>query len=696
MYVNKLQKFRNALRKTSVILVTLGLLFSSYGVYLSTGSTTLAASQTTTVTPTSVPGSDFCKDLTISGTTLYPGGTLTMTAKSTTKNIIHFAYGLYNRDNEYSSSNPKPIYFTPETHYVIVQTTPPTDTNTVTIKYDDVNKPDINFNGSKPTRIQVNAFFTSTDGVFAHSNPECVTYFNVVHSATSPTPTTSPQATKTPTVTSRPSTVPTVAPTSPTATAIPSITPVPGSDFCQDLTVSQTTLYPGGTVTLTAKASNKNITHFSYGLYNRDNEYFPSNPKPIFFTPGKHYVLSQTTTPTDTNSVTLKYSDVNKPDTNANNTFPTRIQVNAFFTSADGVFAHSNPKCVTYFNVVHSNPQTPTPSITPSPTLTPTASPITTSAPSLSPSPTAYPNTQLKICKYEDTNGDGIVNNGEGTIGWNFNYTIDNKTTTVNRNAWNMLVNQGCTISTIPSNKSVTVSEESKVNWIQTAVYADGARIDGSEYTYNSTPDNVKVIWFLNRNLPGATMAPTVTPSPTPTVSNSNYNVTIEKRVDGTRVEGDKVGIQYRIKVKNNSSSRIDELEIRDTLPADFTYDSNTSEGDITANPSIEDVSGDDNRRLLWKNISLESGKELNFGYRTTGKRTDNNFCNDAQVRKNDNILATSQACTRINQSEQKTAVLAATTTRTLPSTGANPWLYSGILLMLTAGFGWRLSKYLE
>ncbi|MDQ3098400.1 MAG: hypothetical protein M3Q44_01505 [bacterium] len=276
-----------------------------------------------------------------------------------------------------------------------------------------------------------------------------------------------------------------------------------------------------------------------------------------------------------------------------------------------------------------------------------------------------------------------------------------------------MLVHQGCVIEEVPSNKTIRVSEESKVDWTQTAVYADGARIDGNTYSYLATSEDIKVIWFLNHTTPGTTPAPTASPTPTPTVSpspsptvsptaspavttsNSNYNITIEKHVDGTRVDGDKVGIQYRVRLKNNGTSRVDNLEIRDTLPPDFTYDANTTEGNITANPSIEDVSGDDNRRILWRNISLDGGQEINFGYRTTGKRTDTNFCNDAQVRRDDNIISTSQACTRINQAGQ-TAVLGVTTTRTLPATGTNPWVYGGLLLILTSVLGWRMSRHAE
>jgi uncharacterized repeat protein (TIGR01451 family) len=226
------------------------------------------------------------------------------------------------------------------------------------------------------------------------------------------------------------------------------------------------------------------------------------------------------------------------------------------------------------------------------------------------------------------------------------------------------------------------------------------------------------VLWFLNYHIsptPTPSPTPTITPTPTPTITptptptitpspsptttviNSSYNVSIEKKVDGTRVDGDKVGIQYRVKVKNTGSNNLNNIQVRDTLPPDFTYDDNTTEGDLTRDPSnIEDVSSsDDNRRIIWNDVSVEAGKEINFGYRTTGKRTDTNFCNSAEARINDNIVATSQACTRIDQSGQ-TVVLAANTTKELPATGTNPIVFIGLILMAASGIGWKLSRHVE
>ncbi len=366
--------------------------------------------------------------------------------------------------------------------------------------------------------------------------------------------------------------------------------------------------------------------------------------------------------------------------------------------------------------IIPSATVTATPTIVPS--ITPTASPSST--PSITPAASPSATTQLKFCKYEDDNGDGVHNNGENTMSWKFFYTIDGQQNIVESHWWHVW-SQGCAIVTVPADKQIEVTEEARQGWRMTAMFADGARADDGLpetnliYRYTSSIDDVKVMWFLNtftpNPVPSSTPAPTatasaspttspsVTPSPSPTpvvtTSNSNYNVTIEKRVDGSRVDGDKVGIQYRVKVKNNSDSNFNNFEVRDTLPPDFTYDQNTTEGDINTNPEIQDVTGDDNRRLVWKVSLLEKGKEINFGYRTTGKKEDKNYCNDAKIEKDGNVVSTSQACVRVDKAGE-VKVLAATTTKTLPSTGAISTTLIGIAMLIVSGFGYKLSKHVE
>ncbi len=720
---------------------------------------------TQSASPTASPNTsqNMCQSLGISSNTVTRNNSVTLTARALHNQVKTFTYGLYNLDNLYSAGNPKPIHFTSGQHAVFTNYVAPTNINTKVINFNDVNKPDMNAGagGVPPTHIQVNAFFTNSSNVFSQPDPKCVVNFTLVQA----TPTASPTVTPTPTRPSTPTPVPTSTPTvtppiggpaTATPTASPPVTPA---------------ATPSNSPTPTPSALPE-TTQLKFCKYEDDNAngIIDSGENIISWT-FNYEMNGQSSTvdshwwhvwnqgcaivdvPVDTNITvseasktgwrpTAIYSDGARVDgTTYNYTSDAdSVKVMWFLNTftADTTPAPSTSPTIspTVSPTSTASPSvspttSPTASITASPTVSPTVSPTATASstatattsPTASPttsataspkvSPTASPgtDTQLKICKYNDENNDGIVNNGEGTLGWNFTYTIDNTATTINRSAWDILVHQGCVITDVPSNKSITVREEGRTDWTQTAVYADGAKTDQSTYTYTSTPDDIKVIWFLNHNTPGTTpspsptgtvpptesptTSPTVSPTATPIVSSSNYNITLEKRVDGTRVDGDHVGIQYRIRIRNNGSSRVDRLEVRDTLPPDFTYDANTTEGDINRGPDIQDISGDDNRRLVWRDIALDGGKEINFGYRTTGKRTDTNFCNDAQVRRNDNIISTSQACTRINQAGQ-TAVLAATTTKTLPATGSSPWIYGGILLVLTAGLGWRLSRHAE
>ena len=109
-----------------------------------------------------------------------PGDSLTITSTATTSDITGFSYGFYNLDNLYGPSNPKPIWFTNNTDYVVGKTTSAKSSNTLTVTYDELNKNDLNWgNGQqKPTHIQVNAFFGNS-AEWNHSDAKCVVQFNV-------------------------------------------------------------------------------------------------------------------------------------------------------------------------------------------------------------------------------------------------------------------------------------------------------------------------------------------------------------------------------------------------------------------------------------------------------------------------------------------------------------------------------------
>ncbi|KKS44943.1 MAG: hypothetical protein UV09_C0052G0001, partial [Candidatus Gottesmanbacteria bacterium GW2011_GWA2_42_18] len=155
----------------------------------------------------------------------------------------------------------------------------------------------------------------------------------------------------------------------PTATPIPTATPVPARPaLCQSATISKTSLVPDDSLTITSTANTSDIKTFTYGFYNLDNLYGPNNPKPIFFTADTHYIRSDSTTPpVTTNSITVTYDRLNKPDLNWNSQKPIKIQVNAYFTNSEGKFSAPDANCVVQFNISSAPTATPIPTATPVP-----------------------------------------------------------------------------------------------------------------------------------------------------------------------------------------------------------------------------------------------------------------------------------------------------------------------------------------
>jgi len=399
---------------------------------------------TLTVTPTPSQYTELCKNVTTSSSVLTSSAPITITATGSSSTMKRFIFGFYNKDNPFSPGNPKSIYFSANTAYVITKDVSPTNTQTITVSYQDIHKPDLNWGSGIPKNIQVNAFFVDTNNHYSGAVPACVTSFTVATPSLSPTktPTLTPSPTKTPTGTLTPTHIP--SPT-PTVTATLTSTPSP-------------TKSPTPTVT-------------------------PTNS----LTP------TQTSTPSPTPTVSPTIS--------------------------------STPTV--------TNTSTPSPSITsgPTPTAQTTFTPTVTSTPTPSassgPTATLAETTQLKLCKYEDDNGDGSYQNGENVMSWSFTYAYDDQTNTVESKWWHIWT-QGCAIVSVPTGKRITVTEEERSGWRSTALFADGSNTGNSaSYTYTSDLDHIKVLWFLNTFTPAgqATITPTVqatltpTASPTPTAS---------------------------------------------------------------------------------------------------------------------------------------------------------------------------------
>jgi hypothetical protein len=161
--------------------------------------------------------------------------------------------------------------------------------------------------------------------------------------------------------------------------------------------------------------------------------------------------------------------------------------------------------------------KTPTPSATriPTHTLTPSATMTPTAQATVTPKPIQM--TQLKLCKYEDDNGDGSYQDGENVLSWTFHYTYDNQDHTVSSSWWHIWT-QGCAIVDVPSGKTITVTEENKPGFRATGLFADGSKVDTiSSYSYTSEFEKVKILWFFNTFTPTATPTVTATPTKIPT-----------------------------------------------------------------------------------------------------------------------------------------------------------------------------------
>ena len=136
-------------------------------------------SPTPTVTPIPTRPS-LCGSATISSSTLSSGSPVTVTTTSN-KPVKNFFLAFYNQDNLYGPGNPKPIFFEAGKQFNISkEATGLTQTMNFAVSYADINKPDLNNNSQKPTRIQINGYFI--DPVTLQTSlpdARCVVQFNI-------------------------------------------------------------------------------------------------------------------------------------------------------------------------------------------------------------------------------------------------------------------------------------------------------------------------------------------------------------------------------------------------------------------------------------------------------------------------------------------------------------------------------------
>lgn len=159
----------------------------------------------------------------------------------------------------------------------------------------------------------------------------------------------------------------------------------------------------------------------------------------------------------------------------------------------------------------------PTPLVSPFPTIKPSPS----ASPSISPTPTPQAKTKLVLCKFNDTNADGVKGSDEKTISWKFNITVPGLPVHQVESHWWDFLHGGCAVVDIPVGARIRVEEESKTNWQPTALYVNNVLAAvKTAHTFDSQKDTEVNLWFLNNFVSsGGTQIASPTPSPSPGVN---------------------------------------------------------------------------------------------------------------------------------------------------------------------------------
>ena len=137
-------------------------------------------------------GVENCKELNISGGTknsdgsifLKPTQYITLEGVAKNKNVEVFDFGFFNLDNLITNKdksgvkNANAIYFTKSDPFVIEKKTSKTDTKSILVSYDDLNKIDL-ATGSKPKNIQARINFINSDDRSSKLNKNCVANFKL-------------------------------------------------------------------------------------------------------------------------------------------------------------------------------------------------------------------------------------------------------------------------------------------------------------------------------------------------------------------------------------------------------------------------------------------------------------------------------------------------------------------------------------
>lgn len=135
------------------------------------------------VIPKEIPKTDLCEEAKITGRVLSQGKFLNIIAQAKSPGIKRFGYAFFNRDNILSNSdNLSLISFVPGKDLKITHTLKgdaDISQDILTVRYADMDKPDLNWDGNKPKRIQVNVYFEDNQGNRSVTNKRCKVSFDV-------------------------------------------------------------------------------------------------------------------------------------------------------------------------------------------------------------------------------------------------------------------------------------------------------------------------------------------------------------------------------------------------------------------------------------------------------------------------------------------------------------------------------------
>lgn len=308
---------------------------------------------------------NYCVDTSVDKSTLAAGESVTMTSQST-EAVNNFYFAVFNSNNLYSPGNPKPVCVTTGGDFTGGTTSCPAGTHQLifkdpsttlrtngsrTVPFDQLFVSDQNNGGTVVTNVQINGYFSMNGGQWSLPQPQCVAY----------------------------------------------VASAPRPDFCVDANITDSTLSPGQSTTITS-ISDTPVDGFYYAFFNKDNVYVENGtPKPLCVTTGGDLNIPSTACPTgthqliykDTNTTlrtngtkTLTYSQIFMIDQNNGGQMADNVQVNAYFSLGTGQWSLPQAACVVSATTVAG------PSPSPSPSATPGVSPSATPAASATPTPT--------------------------------------------------------------------------------------------------------------------------------------------------------------------------------------------------------------------------------------------------------------------------------------------------------------------